>query len=211
MKIFASLLAALMCGLAAIVSPSSATNTFDYVESIVVDHTKPPYKHALLVRLNRRVTEAELRSFAQVQREKYPASEYDKLFISYLLVGQPEGSGLWASSHWQPDLQITIVGQSAEQAGSTKQRGSINPGEELVGAWSSIGSEIIVVLKRKNKTYFRKQSDGSVYGEHEVKRKGRNYFITSEGTSYSLFEIRRDGILVWKLPDGTISYEFAPF
>ena len=212
MKTFASYLAVLICAVVAIASPSASSSRFDFVASIKVDHTKPPYKHSVIVRLNRRVTKLELRSFAEQQRKNYPAWKYQNLFISYLLVGQPEGSGYWAASHWRPDLEITIAGQSVEQALSTNRRGFVNTGEELVGAWSGIGNENIVVLRRNGRAYFRKQSaDGSAYGEHEVTERGRNYFLNSEGTSYSLFEISRDGILIWKLPDGTISYEFAPF
>ena len=76
---------------------------------IVSDH-----KRGLEVRLNKRVSEDVLRAIA-LELKKRDSREYDRTFIDYYLPDMELGAGAWATTHFNPDLEVRILGLSKEQ------------------------------------------------------------------------------------------------
>jgi hypothetical protein len=104
-------------------------------------------KCSIDVQLSERVSEDFLRQFA-LKLKKLEPIEYDRMFISYSLSGE---SG-WATSHFNPDLEVKILGTTIEQ--KSKLKADIDKHEgEIIGKWidNTYGSGTYVFFKIKNK------------------------------------------------------------
>ncbi len=56
---------------------------------------------------------------------------YDTLLILYYLPGQDVGAGAWGTSHFRPDLQISIFGERVEETPPAEEPET----ENLIGQW----------------------------------------------------------------------------
>ena len=105
------------------------------VPFVIIDsQILPPSKRSLTVRLERKVSADTLRLLAQHLHTDSP--RYDRTFIEYLLPGMRLGAGAWATAHYDPDLDVRILGSSAEQDElmAAKAHASTVPGIRL-GEW----------------------------------------------------------------------------
>jgi hypothetical protein len=71
--------------------------------SIIDSSTLPSIKRRLDVRLNRKVSEQNLRAIA-LKLKGQDARVYDRTFIFYYLPGMTVNAGAWATTHFTPDL-----------------------------------------------------------------------------------------------------------
>jgi hypothetical protein len=71
------------------------------------------------VLLPEKLKEAELRQLALQLKAKYDG--YTKTWIAYYLPGMKPGSGAWATTHFTPELEITILGATQAQEQHVKQ------------------------------------------------------------------------------------------
>src|ERR1039458_10482874 len=69
---------------------------------------------------NRTVSEEVLRAIA-TKLKNSDHGTYERTFISYYLPGMKVGSGAWATSHFDPDLEICILGVRSEEHTSELQ------------------------------------------------------------------------------------------
>lgn len=101
--------------------------------SIIDSHIEPGVKRSLDVRLEHRVSEETLRAIA-LELKSQELHNYDRTFITYYLPGMTVGSGAWATSHFDPDLKVKILGLTIEGAEKhAAQPASAN--EEIIGRW----------------------------------------------------------------------------
>ena len=84
------------------------------IYTIIRTEVVPGIKRSLDIRLNRTVSEEVLRAIA-TKLENSDHGTYERTFISYHLPGMKVGSGAWATSHFDPDLEICILGVSTDQ------------------------------------------------------------------------------------------------
>lgn len=139
--------------------PEDVSYTFIYT-SIV-----PGIKRGLSVRLSRKVSEDVLRLIA-LELKKQDARQYDRTLIEYLLPGMKVGAGAWATSHFDPDLELWILGLTAEE-----ERSLLNEPEDLsrevIGTWLDespyMGNRIIIYRKDGKLFLERKFGNGSSY------------------------------------------------
>ena len=82
------------------------------------------------VRLEERVPESSIRNIAE-EIKRREAEECERIFIVHYLPGMEVNAGAWATSHFTPNLEVRILGQTVEQANSAPP---LLDGE-VVGRW----------------------------------------------------------------------------
>ena len=111
------------------------------------------------VRLEERVSESSIRNIAE-EIKRREAEECERIFIVHYLPGMQVDAGGWATSHFTPNLEIRILGMTAEQANSTPPV----PDGEVVGRWrdESPPGRLLTVVRRDNQLVERwDYADGS--------------------------------------------------
>ena len=82
------------------------------------------------VRLEERVPESSIRNIAE-EIKRREAEECERTFIVHYLPGMQVDAGSWATSHFTPNLEVQILGMTAEQANGALPL----PDGEVVGRW----------------------------------------------------------------------------
>lgn len=119
-------------------------------------------KYELDIRLTKKVDERELKEIAnELRRER---KQYKRLWIFYYLPGMETGAGAWATTHFTPDLEISILGLTSEEE-KKLTKDALNQSRDTIGIWMDdrpyVGSTI--TLYRENGKLFLKikYKDGS--------------------------------------------------
>ncbi|MFB3910057.1 MAG: PDZ domain-containing protein [Candidatus Eisenbacteria bacterium] len=121
-------------------SDADATPSTTYrVES---DERLPGVKRSVDVILDHKVSIEELRAIA-VEIKEADTHEYARTFILYYLPGMQVGAGAWASSHFDPELEVKILGPSMDKEEGARRSGE-SVGKETLGCWvdNSIGGGV---------------------------------------------------------------------
>ena len=92
-------------------------------------------RRSLDVRLSQPVDESVLEALAYKLRDEDSRS-FPRTFIVYYLPGMTVGEGGWATSHFDPELTVQILGLRPE-ASSRLSKFTEEYGESLVGAWEN--------------------------------------------------------------------------
>lgn len=131
--------------------------------TILSDEAMPPHKRSIDVRLNKRVPESVLTTIAHELRSR-DARAFERTFIVYYLPDMEVGSGGWATSHFDPDLEVAILGMTPdqEQVLTAEQPSS---DREVVGAWMDdrpfMTSRLTIYRSEGQLLLERKYPDGS--------------------------------------------------
>lgn len=174
----------------------------------VLRETKlPGIKRSLDVRLSERTDEAELRDIAMKLKALDPAA-YERTFIVYYLPGMEPGAGGWATSHFNPKLEVKILGMSREQEDALTSKID----SRVLGTWASRGiMAAVVTIERSSKGLLMRQKfkDGSesqtLLKEAYEPQPGKRYHY-KEGSSFGEHvRINQAGDLEFWDKDGLIS------
>jgi len=113
-------------------SPPSIIPT-DVSYTVIGTETVPHIKRSLDVRLNKKVSEDVLRAIA-LELKSNDSNRYARTFIVYYLPGMTVDAGGWATSHFNPKLEVRIQAFSAQrkQAPVTEPSSS---GRKIIGSW----------------------------------------------------------------------------
>ena len=85
----------------------------DVSYTIIDSHTVRGIKRSLDVRLNKKVSESVLRAIA-LKLKSQDSRTYERTFIGYLLPGMKVNAGAWATTHFNPSLEVEILGMTLE-------------------------------------------------------------------------------------------------
>lgn len=85
----------------------------DVSYTIIDSHTVRGIKRSLDVRLNKKVSEPVLRAIA-LKLKSQDSRTYERTFIGYLLPGMKVNAGAWATTHFNPSLEVEILGMTLE-------------------------------------------------------------------------------------------------
>ena len=77
--------------------------------TIIEKESMGSIKLSMDIRLEHEVSEGFLATLALKLRQDEPV-KYDRMFICYYLPEMTPGSGAWATSHFNPNLEVTILG-----------------------------------------------------------------------------------------------------
>jgi len=101
-----------------------------------------------------------LRNIAYKMKAQDPRN-YERIFICYYLPDMKVGSGAWATTHFNPELEVKIIGLTAEQENTLRQLPE-DASLDVIGSWLDdtpyLGCRINI---------FRK--DGKIYMENTYK------------------------------------------
>jgi len=122
------------------------------------------------VELTERISEVKLMRIAYDLRKT--RKSYDYLWIFYYLPDMKIGSGCWATSHFTPDLDVKILGATAEEAAKMKET-SDNVDGKIIGKFfeQQYTSCTYVVYKKDNKLFIKTIRKDGTSDVVEMKRK----------------------------------------
>ena len=153
--------------------------------SIINDDKFQDYRRSLDIRLSKRVSKEELEKIAY-ELKRQDSTNYERTFIVYYLPGMKVNAGGWATSHFNPDLEIRILGTTIEEEKRLKESASNQVDGKVLGRWrdNSVFPCITTLLEKDGKVFMnRVYKDGSK-GEYEmVTRKVRNKIQYKEKNS----------------------------
>ena len=86
----------------------------------------PGVKRTVTVHLSGKTTEEDLRGMAQAIQSSVDVS-YLRTFIFYVLPGMPDDSGVWATTHFNPDLEVSILGSTMGTLSARAGSDTTNP------------------------------------------------------------------------------------
>jgi len=191
-------------------SPHMASIPADVSYFIIDSDILPGVKRSLDVRLNKKVSEDTLRAIA-LKLKSQDSREYERTFICYWLPGMEVGSGAWATTHFNPELEVRIQGLTAEE--EKAQLAEPPPANwEVIGRWldesAFVGSRITIFRERGNLYVGEKYKDGSGHNERVVERTsslGRRFDPLERSSSGDHYIIDQRGNLQIRDDQGLIS------
>lgn len=144
-------------------------------------------KRSLDIRLNRKVPKDVLRTIA-LQLKDADSGRYERTFIVYYLPEMQVGAGGWATTHFNPNLEVRILGLTIEEEQQLTTE-SVATNRDIIGRWLDespfIGSRI-TIFREDGKLYIEQIFKDGSGGKKELIEKqsplGRR-FDTVTGSS----------------------------
>lgn len=157
-------------------------------------------KRIIDIRLEQKVSKDFIQKLALKLRKTEPR-KYDRIFITYYLPGMTQGSGAWATSHFNPNLEVKILGTTIEQEKALMSSSKDSSGK-IIGKWLDespyVGAKY-TFLKRNGKIIMiRKFKDGSGSEKEMIQKKqsGRLRFEETGGNDFGeYYLIEKNGNL----------------
>jgi len=85
------------------------------------------------IRLENKVSKDFLHKLANHLKDS-DSQKYDRFFIVYLLPEMKPGAGAWATSHFDPELEVKILGMTIEEEEKLKIK-SEPSSDNTLGEW----------------------------------------------------------------------------
>lgn len=161
--------------------------------SIKEGHRIRGIKRSVVVRLSEPISETALRTVANRIHDAEP--DFKRTFIVYLLPEMREGSGAWATTNFDPDLNVTINGLKADDKTTSDLRDV-----STIGHWfvPYLGYHIWIHKRGDGFILERKFTDGSsgVHALNETRHpNGRRFDLSGESAAGDYFIVTRSGHL----------------
>ena len=144
-------------------------------------------KSSIDIRLEKKVSKDFLQKLALKLRKAEPR-KYDRMFITYYLPGMTPGSGAWATSHFNPNLEVKILGTTIEEEKALMSKPQKSSGK-IIGEWldeSSYGAKYTLIKRNGKIIMICKYKDGSGSEEEMIQKKqsGKLRFEEKEGNDF---------------------------
>lgn len=132
----------------------------DVTYEIINENVVPDTKRSLDIRLNRRVSEEILQLLGNKLKNS-DSRNHKRMFILYYLPDMNVDAGAWAKTHYNPDLEVEILGSTVEEAKALRQS-SNDSSREVIGRWldEDAFTESRLVLLRKDGNLYMEQTYG---------------------------------------------------
>lgn len=179
---------------------------------IINSERRPPIKASFDIRLEEKIAEEEIEAIARAIHNGETRT-YERIFITYYLPGMQVGAGAWATSHWNPDLEVRVLGFTAEEERQALEREASDAADapRRIGRWVDqtpfVASVIeLVELPSGQLEMHQRFKDGSE----------RTVLVSRSGDKYTLergeyLQIDKAGRLKWYDQEGLIvTCEKAP-
>ncbi len=180
----------------------------DVSYSIIDTDIIPGIKRSLDVRLNKKVSEDVLRVIA-LKLKSNDSQQYDRTFIVYYLPRMTVGAGGWATTHFNPTLDLWIRGLSAQEEQTLVTQPALSD-REVIGSWLDefVGSQITIYLEDGTLLMEQKFKDGSSLREELNQRSlpfGQRFEMKGGSSSGDHWIIDQEGNLQTRDSLGLIS------
>lgn len=182
----------------------------DVSYSILDSSTVPGIKRSLDVRLNKKVSEKILHTIA-LELQSQDSRHYDRTFITYYLPGMDIGAGAWATTHFNPDLEVRVLGLTMEEeAKLVAEPTSAN--RKIIGRWLDerpfVGS-LVMIFREEGKLFIERMfKDGSSLKNELVAKNtplGRRFDDVEGSLNGDHWLIGSDGNLQFRDNEGLIA------
>lgn len=100
--------------------------------SIIEDTSMATIKRTVDVRLEQKISEDELRLVAE-EIKGMDSKKYERVFITYYLPHQTPGSGAWATTHYDPSIDVRVLGFGVDEVPAPEQSNA--PKADRIGRW----------------------------------------------------------------------------
>ena len=153
---------------------SASAKSFQGINySIIEKSSMGSAKLSIDIRLEQKVSKAFLQKLALKLRQDEPI-KYDRIFICYLLPSMTPGAGAWATSHFNPNLKVKILGTTIEEEKALVSKSKHLSGE-IIGEWfdeSPYEGGKYTLLQKNGKTIMiREYKDGSSSEKEMIQKK----------------------------------------
>ena len=146
------------------IGPTSAAPPSDVTYTVINENKLPGVKRSVDIRLNKHVSEDTLTAIAKAVKASDTRS-YERTFIGYYLPDMQVDAGYWATTHYNPDLDVRILGLTADAAEELSTKPDRTDRDEI-GRWldeSPFSSKRIVIYRDNGKLFMESTyKDGSV-------------------------------------------------
>ncbi len=159
------------------------------IYEIIDENSMQNIKTSITVRLKKKIDEAQLKKIASEIRNN-DRQRYERIFIEYYLPEMEINKGAWATSHFNPDLEIKMLGSTKGFEEKNNNTDDKIQGE-IIGRWidnTAPGGIYTLINNNNDYSMLIKYKDGSVMTE-ELSRKnvaGKIQFI-KKGNSFGEF------------------------
>jgi hypothetical protein len=190
--------------------PEETSIPDDVSFTIIESNILPGIKRSLDIRLNKKVSKETLAAIAQELKAQDP-QVYERTFMAYLLPGMTVGAGAWATTHFNPDLEVRILGLTLEE--ERKIAAQPEPdNSEVIGRWLDdrpfVGHRV-TIFREQGKLFMEQIFPDGSSSKKDLKetrtRQGRR-FDEIEGSAYGdHWLLDSDGNLQLRDDEGLIS------
>lgn len=173
---------------------SAVTTAEDFSCKIIEANRLGTIKCVLTVRLSKKVSEETLRQLAIKLRDKQP-KRYDRMFITYYLPGMTVGTVAWATTHFNPKLDVRILSMTAEEEQNILKK---NISGKIIGIWlDEFHGKITIIKKSSGYVIQTKHKDGSGGTKNVIdfKARGKLAFKEKGNTRGEYYVIEKSGDL----------------
>jgi len=172
------------------ISCSKKSNNYE----IINEESLHNIKTSLNIRLKEKVNKNTLREIAN---ELYSSrNNFERVFIVYYLPGMEVDKGGWATTHFNPNLEIVILGTENDLKLNNNDQTEIKG--KIIGSWIDNTMGINYKLISDNKKLYMVQffKDGSSLKENIIKKKiGGIESLIDPDDSKGYYRIETDGKL----------------
>ena len=107
------------------------------------------------IQLSRKINKEELTAVANELRST--RKQYNHLWIGYTLENMKVGSGGWATTHFTPNLEVQILGATADEEKELNELAKNVEGGQILGQWfEQQATSATYVYYEKNKKLYMK-------------------------------------------------------
>ena len=205
------ILLVVILGIQLVLADNSGSNnktTEDLTYRIIQENKIPDIKRSVDIRINCRVSKDKLREIALTIKAK-DKSQYERTFICYYLPNMIVDEGAWATTHFNPELEVKILGAIEEELEILGEASASDTEREIIGIWLDENIPAKLVLFRKNGNSFIETTykDDSV-GTYEMIEKSTSRGLRFDNKKGSAFGdhylINKNGELELRDDEGLI-------
>ncbi len=183
----------------------SLSKNKDWTFKIISDTSYHQFKRTVEIRISDRISKDELKELAY-KIKSMDRIKYERTFIIYYLPDMEVGHGAWATSHYDPELKVQILGTTNEQikkmSDSTQEK---NVDRNIIGSWfyeAPYISQTITLFRKENNVFMEviyKDGSSSIDKLNETKTsKGMRYQEYTSAGETDYFIINQNGDLgIW--------------
>lgn len=182
-------------------STFSSADTDGYTYKIIQESSIPKIKHSLEISLDKKITKNQLTTLA---KELKGDVEYERTFIGYVINKDKVSNGYWATTHFNPELDVKILGLTIDQEEEMRTKSDIGEGKKLISSWIDdrpyVGAKI-TIYEDNEKFYMTSLYEDKSSSTKEMK-------ITKKGSGRKVETIEKNGFGEYFLINGEGALEF---
>ena len=172
----------------------------DFTYKIIEDNSDEAVeKNQLTIEINRKISVEQIATLADKLFHSKPKQR--RFYIFIMLPGMKVDVSYWAVSHFDPELEIDIIGSSTQQDLTTNKLVNEKIDGEIIGKWheEQYTSSSYIFFKKNNKVFIKTIYKNGQIGDKELietkAEKGTRYDHKDWGYNGEYFIVTSDGIL----------------